>query len=81
MLTSGKLLWDSRDSGLGYHHAKFAGDYTTNKGETEGSTLCPHPNSPAYPDRVKFVYFLHDFTFALMMMCNIYCMFLRTLNK
>ena len=43
-MTSAKFLWLLRDFVPEYHHAKFDCNWTTNKGETEGGTMCP----PAY---------------------------------
>ena len=39
-----KFLWLLRDFAPEYHHAKFGCNWTANKGETEGGTMCP----PAY---------------------------------
>ena len=38
-----KFLWLLRDFVPEYHHAKFGCNWTTNKGETEGGTMCPQP--------------------------------------
>ena len=35
-----KLLLLLRDFVQEYHHAKFGGNWTTNKGETKGGTMC-----------------------------------------
>ena len=40
-MTSANFLWLLRDFLLEYHHAKFGCNWTTNKGETEGGTMCP----------------------------------------
>ena len=44
LMTSAKLLSILRDFVPEYHHAKFGGNWTTNKGKTEGGTMYP----PAY---------------------------------
>ena len=44
LMTSAKFLWLLRGFVPEYHHAKFGCNWTTNKGETEGQTMCP----PAY---------------------------------
>ena len=41
LMTSAKFLWLSRDFVPEYHHAKLGCNWTTNKGETEGSTMVP----------------------------------------
>ena len=41
LMTSSKFLWLLGDFVSEYHHAKFGCNWTTNKGETEGGTMCP----------------------------------------
>ena len=36
-----KILWLLRDFVSEYHHARFSCNWTTNKGETDGGTMCP----------------------------------------
>ena len=43
-MTSAKFLWLLRDFVPEYHHAKFGYNWTTDKGETEGGTMCPPPS-------------------------------------
>ena len=43
VMTSAKFLWFLRDFVPDYHHAEFGSNWTTNKGETEGGTMCPPP--------------------------------------
>ena len=43
-MTSARFSWLLRDFVPEYHRAKFGCNWTTNKGETEGGTICP----PAY---------------------------------
>ena len=54
---------------LEYYHAKFGGDWTTNKGETEGGTMCPPPAYmvPKYPslNRVKLLILSISYVFML----------------
>ena len=40
-MTSSKLLSILRDFALEYHHAKFGGNWATNKGKTEGDIVPP----------------------------------------
>ena len=40
-MTSLKFLWVLKDFVPEYHHAKFGCNWTTNKGETEGSLCVP----------------------------------------
>ena len=54
ILSRAKMTWLSiwnllslRDFVLQYYHAKFGGNWRTNKGETEGGTMCLPPPSPS----------------------------------
>ena len=40
-MTSAKFLWLLKDFVPEYHYAMFGCNWTTNKGETEGGTMCP----------------------------------------
>ena len=62
VMTSAKFWWFLRDFVPEYHHAKFDCNWTTNKGETEGGTMCLPPAYMVPKDpslnRVKYNFML-----------------------